>query len=228
MIFQTKSKRQKLQLYSSVYPVLCSLLTLIICEQFMKPSAFPLEFFNLLPRSVVWFQVCRNVYLSKGPLCEYSWKWSTLQKHQSRTMAVYKWQKTLKGTVKDIIMMKLTKKLGTWFNQIQLFFLPMNFFFFLWLYLWHMEIPGLGVESKPQLQAYTTATATTTLDLSRICDLCCSLWQHWILNSLSGTRDQTSILRDSTGSLTHWATMGAPFLTGEFFNGDNMILFDFW
>ena len=129
MIFQTKSKRQKLQLYSSVYPVLCSLLTLIICEQFMKPSAFPLEFFNLLPRSVVWFQVCRNVYLSKGPLCEYSWKWSTLQKHQSRTMAVYKWQKTLKGTVKDLIMMKLTKKLGTWFNQIQLFFLLMNFFF---------------------------------------------------------------------------------------------------
>ena len=31
------------------------------------------------------------------------------------------------------------------------------------------EIPGLGAESEPQLQAYATATAT--MDLSRVCDL---------------------------------------------------------
>ena len=33
------------------------------------------------------------------------------------------------------------------------------FFFFLLLHLQHMEIPRLGVESEPQLQAYGTATA---------------------------------------------------------------------
>ena len=36
-----------------------------------------------------------------------------------------------------------------------------DFFFFLnGPYLWHMEVPRLGVESELQLLAYTTATAT--------------------------------------------------------------------
>ena len=50
------------------------------------------------------------------------------------------------------------------------------FFFllsFLWLYLCHMGVPGLEVESELQLLAYTTATAI--LDLSLICKLCSSL-----------------------------------------------------
>ena len=36
------------------------------------------------------------------------------------------------------------------------------FFFFLFLqpHLWHMEVPGLGVELEFQLLAYTTAMAT--------------------------------------------------------------------
>ena len=34
-----------------------------------------------------------------------------------------------------------------------------------------------------QLQTYTTATAT--VNLSHIYDLCCSWWQCWILNPLS-------------------------------------------
>ena len=38
-------------------------------------------------------------------------------------------------------------------------------FFFFQLHLRHMEIPGLGVESKVQLPA----TATATWDLSHIC-----------------------------------------------------------
>ena len=46
-----------------------------------------------------------------------------------------------------------------------------------------------------QLQAYATAIAT--LDPSRICDLPCSLWQHWILNPLSKARDQTCILMET-------------------------------
>ena len=42
------------------------------------------------------------------------------------------------------------------------------------VYLQHMEVPGLGVETELQLQAYATATATATPDPSRFCDLCCS------------------------------------------------------
>ena len=44
-----------------------------------------------------------------------------------------------------------------------------QWFFFLRLHLWHMEVPRLGVESELQLQANATATATP--DLSYSCDL---------------------------------------------------------
>lgn len=44
-----------------------------------------------------------------------------------------------------------------------------DFFLFLRLHPWHMKVPGLGVESEVQLQAYTTATAM--LDLSCLFDL---------------------------------------------------------
>ena len=53
-------------------------------------------------------------------------------------------------------------------------------FFFLQLHLQHMEVSAPWVELKLQLGAY--ATATTTLDLNRICDLRCSSWQCRILN----------------------------------------------
>ena len=36
-----------------------------------------------------------------------------------------------------------------------------------------MEVPGLGIKSELQLQAYTSVKATP--DLSLICDLCCSM-----------------------------------------------------
>ena len=42
-------------------------------------------------------------------------------------------------------------------NQVNVF---LNFFVFLGLHLWHMEVPRLGVEWELQLPAYTTATAT--------------------------------------------------------------------
>ena len=58
---------------------------------------------------------------------------------------------------------------------------------FLGPHLQHVEIPGLGVESELQMPAYTSATATQ--DPSRICNLCCSLGQHQILNPLSKFRD---------------------------------------
>ena len=67
------------------------------------------------------------------------------------------------------------------------------FFSFLWLHLWHTEVPGLGVEVK--LQA--TATVRATPDPSRICDLHRSLWQHGILNPLSEAGDRTCLLKQT-------------------------------
>ena len=50
-----------------------------------------------------------------------------------------------------------------------------------------MEVPRLGVESEPQLLAYTTATAT--LVLSGVCKLLRSSWQCQIPNPLTKARD---------------------------------------
>ena len=47
--------------------------------------------------------------------------------------------------------------------------------------------PGPGVELEMQLQPYTAATAE--LDLSSICNLCCSLRQHQILHPMREARD---------------------------------------
>ena len=64
-----------------------------------------------------------------------------------------------------------------------------HFFFFKGPHLRHIVVPRLGVESELQPPAYTTATATAMQDLSCICDLYHSTWQHWILNPLSEARD---------------------------------------
>ena len=53
-----------------------------------------------------------------------------------------------------------------------------------------MEVPGLGIESKLQLQAYPIATATP--DPSCICNLSCSL-------------TYPPACGNATRSLTHWA-----------------------
>ena len=71
--------------------------------------------------------------------------------------------------------------------SIYIYFFLIFFFGFLRLHPRHMEVSRLGVESQLQLLAYTTATAT--MDLSHICDLCRSLQQHRILNPLSEARD---------------------------------------
>ena len=73
------------------------------------------------------------------------------------------------------------------------------FFFFFFgggLYLWHMEVPGLGVELGLQLPAYTTAIARQVP--SCICNLHHSSWQYRILNQLSEARGQTCILMDTS------------------------------
>ena len=71
-----------------------------------------------------------------------------------------------------------------------------------------MEVPGLGVELKLQLLAYTTATAA--LDPSCICDLCCSLQQHWIPNPLSEARDQPRVLMDANQVCKPLSHVGTP------------------
>ena len=57
------------------------------------------------------------------------------------------------------------------------------------------EDPRLGVELELQLSAYTTVTEMP--DPRYMCDLLCSLWQCWILNSLIQARDQARMLMDT-------------------------------
>ena len=70
------------------------------------------------------------------------------------------------------------------------------FLLFLGPHVRHMEVPGLGVKSELQLPAYATATATP--DLSHICDQCCSLQRHRILNPWCQASDRTHILMDTS------------------------------
>ena len=71
-----------------------------------------------------------------------------------------------------------------------------------------MEVPRLGVESKLQLPAYTTDTATQ--DPSCLCDLHYSSQQCQILNPLSKARDRTCIFMDTNQIHFCRATMGNP------------------
>ena len=86
------------------------------------------------------------------------------------------------------------------------------FFVFLGLHLQHMDVPRLGVKLDLQLLAYTAATAMW--DLSRICDLCHSLWQSQILNPLIEARDWTHILMNTSWVRYYWAMEGTswPYL----------------
>ena len=71
-----------------------------------------------------------------------------------------------------------------------------------------MEVPRLGVKSELQLLAY--ATATETWDPSYVCDLHHSSQQHQILNPLCKTRDQTSVLMDTSQIHFRCAMTGTP------------------
>ena len=62
--------------------------------------------------------------------------------------------------------------------------------------------------SELQLWAYTTATR----DPSRVHDLRHSSQQCWTLNPLSGARDHTHILMDTSRVCLHRATTGTPLL----------------
>ena len=81
-----------------------------------------------------------------------------------------------------------------------------DIFFFLGLHPWLMEVPRLGVQLELQLPAYATVTAIP--DLSHICNLHHSSWQHWILNLLSKARNETLNLMLPSQICFHCTTMG--------------------
>ena len=64
-----------------------------------------------------------------------------------------------------------------------------------------MEVPRLEVKSELQLLAHATATATW--DPSRVCNLHHSSGEYQILNPLSGARDRTLILMDTSQVYYH-------------------------
>jgi len=80
---------------------------------------------------------------------------------------------------------------------------------FLGLYPCHMEVPRLGFKSELQLPV-VYATATAMQDLSHICNLHHSSWQHRILNPLNEARDPTWVLVDTSWVFYQWATTGTP------------------
>ena len=71
--------------------------------------------------------------------------------------------------------------------------MKLSLFFFLGPWVWHMEVPRLGVKSELQLLAHTTATATP--EPSCVRDLHHSSQQCWIFNPLSEARVWTRNLR---------------------------------
>ena len=81
------------------------------------------------------------------------------------------------------------------------------FIAFLGPHLQHMEVPRLGVELELRLPAYTTAIATK--DLSHVCNLHHSSWQHWNINPLRKPRDGTRVLMD-TSQIHFCCTTGTP------------------
>ena len=72
-----------------------------------------------------------------------------------------------------------------------------NNLLFFWggAHLWHVEVPGPGVELGLQLPAFPTAMAMP--------DLSCIFRQHQILNPLRGQGSNQHPRRDTVGSLTH-------------------------
>ena len=110
---------------------------------------------------------------------------------------------------------------GTVFNMFFICSLVFNMFFtclliytytlyFLVPHLWHMEDSRLEFELELQLPAYITATATS--DLRHICNLHYSSCQCQVLNPMSGPRDWTHSVMDTSWPHYCWATMGTHYI----------------
>ena len=73
---------------------------------------------------------------------------------------------------------------------LDLFYLYMYLFY----YLSRAAPTAYGISTVASI---CCVTATVTLDLNHILDLCCRLWQRQILNALSKARDPTPFLLDT-------------------------------
>ena len=82
------------------------------------------------------------------------------------------------------------------------------FIYLLGLHLQHMEIHRLGVESQLQLPA--DATPTATKDPSRVCNLPHASRQRRNAYPLSGARNRTRFLMDTSQIHFRCATTGTP------------------
>ena len=102
-------------------------------------------------------------------------------------------------------------KFGFGFPQIWRRF----FFVFLGPHPLHMEVPRLGVELELQLPPFAIAIATQNLSL--ICNLHHSSWQHRIINPLSEAKDRTCILMDTSQVVTTEPQQGTPLSIYFFF-----------
>ena len=129
-------------------------------------------------------------------------QWGRLSKWTNQASGVSRKLRGQESEYLDLTPTLLPTCHMTWAkHSILSLYFPISFFFlffssFFFFFKWpHMEVPGLGGESKLQLPAYTTATATP--DPSHICDPRHSLRQHWILNPLTEARDRTHILTDT-------------------------------
>ena len=85
---------------------------------------------------------------------------------------------------------------------------PLFIIFFLGPHPRQMEVPRIGVKSELQLLAYAATTAIPVPSL--VCDLQHSSWQHQILNPLSGAREWTRVLLDTSWFHFCWATTRTP------------------
>ena len=84
-----------------------------------------------------------------------------------------------------------------------------NSIFIKGLQRWHMEVPRqIGVKLELQLSSYIIAAAMP--DPSIFCNLHWGSWQCPILNPMSGARDGTCVLMDTSCIHYRWATMGTP------------------
>ena len=66
-------------------------------------------------------------------------------------------------TIVKELMKVYVKRKGSYFYDLYAYFVCFVLFAFLGPHLWHMEVPRLGIQSKLQPPAYTTATAMQPL-----------------------------------------------------------------
>ena len=78
------------------------------------------------------------------------------------------------------------------------FIIHYSLFIFLFFFLFRAAPAGYGSPLARVLKWSCWPTPQPQQHQSHICDLCCSLQQHWILNPLSEAGDRTCILMDTS------------------------------